>query len=86
MSKATHYMSDETLRDYARWLELDAATLAGLRDGSLVAVPVEHPEPLALLRAIHDAHTAGGKRLYGRDMQIIWRKAVEAAAQEAGRG
>lgn len=41
MSKATHYMSDDTLRDYARWLEIPAATLAGLRDGTLVAVPRE---------------------------------------------
>ena len=80
MSKATHYMSDETLRDYARWLEIPAATLAGLRDGTLVAVPVEPTEAMLL------AGSAGAS-CYGSPLtrtESAYR-AMLAAAQEAGR-
>lgn len=39
MSENLHAMDDDTLRRYAEWLGIPTATLRGLRDGSLVAVP-----------------------------------------------
>lgn len=41
MSENLHAMDDDTLRRYAEWLGIPAATLRGLREKRLVAVPAE---------------------------------------------
>lgn len=63
---------------------IPAATLRGLRDGSLVAVPREPTK--AMLRAVgecDDKHFAWGNA-HGADFETLWAVAL-AAAQEPPR-
>lgn len=76
MSENLRAMDDYTLRRYAEWLGIPAATLRGLRDGSLVAVPAEPTQEM---------WDAGRAQLSaGEGVLAIWR-AMLAAAQEPPR-
>lgn len=79
MSENLHAMDADTLRRYAEWLGIPAATLRGLRDGSLVAVPVEPTMVMlqAVCKADDKAYACGS--INGADFETLWAVALDAA-------